>query len=77
VFSCSCHDELLPGRAEGKPELIAVSIQPNTTQAAWQAQPSAEIADHLPLKAFYYRRGEFIDALGAEMPWLTNHFLRM
>jgi len=64
-----CHDEILPDRAEGKPALIAVYIQPNTTQAAWQAQLSAEIAAHLPLKPFYYRHGDFTDEKGPEDSW--------
>jgi len=44
-------------------------MQPNTTQAAWQAEPSVEIAAYLPLKAFYYSHGDFIDEQGPDDSW--------
>lgn len=65
VFSCLFHDEVLPDRAEGKPEHVDISIQPNTTQAAWQTLPSVEIASQIPLKALSLY-GDFINQPGPE-----------
>lgn len=48
---------------------IVVPIQPNAAQAAWQAQPSAEIAAHLALKAFHYGHEDFINEQGPKDSW--------
>ncbi|KAM3849659.1 mitogen-activated protein kinase kinase kinase kinase 2 [Diretmus argenteus] len=46
-----------------------MQLKPDATQAAGQAQPSAQIAAHLALKAFHDGHGNFIDQQKPEDSW--------